>query len=201
MVDEHKFFEVTITNAVDTQSVGEGFIDNRKPTSFSSYPTTKDLSVDKERANMRWEEIVKMILETGADDVLDVTWTGGDHDNPPTAVTFKVRYRGDQTVWMTDYVTDDTGKTVYGPQDTLQIAGTNGVTYTNASEAAVVERAIATALSQNAFTDQREIYDPSTAKWTNKFENVTAAPFGTGSTQSARMSSIEGVGAFTVTEV
>ena len=207
MSNEFKFFEVVLPNNVDTAATGEGFIDSRNPDSFSSLPSTLANSTNKERANMRWAEIVKMLQETGSSDVIDVVETGGDENTAPTSITFKIKYRGEQTVWLYDLVTDLSARTVYGPQSTLQIASQQGYTYTDASEEAVIERAIATALSQNQYTDSREIYDPTESgmpaspRYTDKFVTVTVSPLGTGASQSARMTNIEGVSQFTVTRL
>ena len=147
-----KWFRVVLDDAVDTAAVGEGFVDDRTPTEFSgSLPSTLLLSLDKERANMRWQEIVRMLLETGSRDVTSVDKTGGDEDSPPTVISFTVGQDETQVVWMHDLVTDPTGATVYGP------ASVGG----SVTELLVIERAIATALSQVAFTDSRQVYNPT----------------------------------------
>ncbi|MCK4501335.1 hypothetical protein KAU11_12615 [Candidatus Babeliales bacterium] len=204
-MSEFKFFRVTIPVAVDTLIVGEGFIDDKASQEFATKPTLDADGILKEQANMRWEEIIKMIQETGASDIQSIDVTTGDRNNAniePTVITFTVKYGADQIVWMYDLVTDNTGQTVYGPAS-LAIAGKTGVTYTSATELEVIERAVATALSHDAFTDQREIW-VSTLKGgstRSKFDAITVAPFGTGADHAAKMASVEGVVTFTVTQL
>lgn len=204
-MSEYKFFRITMPVAVDTAVVGEGFIDDKPEKEFATLPTSIANAALKEQANMRWSEVVKMLQETGSIDVQSILVTTSDRDNSnvaPTQIEFTVKYGADQIVWMHDYVTDASGNTVYGPAD-LAIANSSGVTYTTATEIAVIERAIATALSQDAYTDQREVYDPTlttglAVKFANQFKAITVSPFGTGGTQALRMASVEGVGTFTV---
>lgn len=205
-MSEYKYFRVVLPNAVDTAAVGEGFIDDKPEKNFDTLPSSDANATLKEQANMRWEEILKQLKETGAVDVQSVLVTTGDRDDAnitPTQIEFTVKYLSEQIVWMYDLVTDDTGNTVYGPQS-LAIANTGGVTYTTATEAAVIERAVATALSQDSYTDQREVYDPTTTvggavSFPNQFKSIAVSPLGTGADHAARMANIEGVGGFTVT--
>ena len=206
---EFKYFRVVLPVAVDTATVGEGFIDDKEAEEFSTLPTTIANSTLKEQANMRWEEILKMLKETGAIDVQSIAVTTGDRDAgdvAPTQMAFTVKYGADQIVWMHDLVTDPAGLTVYGPAPLLSIANQPNHTYTNASEALVIERAIATALGQNSFTDEREVYNPTlnaagSTAFSNRFINVSVTFMGTGGTQALRMANIEGVGSFTVTQL
>lgn len=208
-MSEFKYFRVVLPNGVDTATVNEGFIDDKEAEEFSTLPTTDNFSEDKERANMRWEEIIKMIQETGAETVQDIDVTTSDRDDgdvAPTQIDFTVKYRADRIVYMYDLVTDPTGKTVYGPATSLQIAAQPGYTYTNATEAAVIERAIATALAQDTFTDLREVYDPTTTAggaiaFPQQFRTIQCTQLGTGASHAARMANIEGVGGFTVTQL
>lgn len=207
---EFKYFRVALPEAVDTAPLGtsEGFIDDKSAEEFSTLPTTDAFSETKERENMRWEEILKMLKETGAIDVQSITVTTGDRndgDVAPTVITFTVKYGSDQIVWMHDLVTDASGLTVFGPA-TLAIANQPGHTYTTATEVAVIERAIATALAQDTFTDNREVFDPTTTgggaiAFANQFRTITVAAMGTGGNHAVKMANIEGVGAFTVTQL
>lgn len=206
-MSEFKYFRITLPAAVDTAVIGEGFIDNKPEKNFSTLPTSKANAVLKEQGNMRWGEIVKMLQETGAVDVQSILVTTGDRNNAniaPTQIEMTVKYGANAVVWMYDLVTDGSGQTVYGPAE-MAIANSKGVTYTTATELAVVERAVASALSQNAYTDPREIFDPTLAvgviAFANPFIDVTVAPFGAGGTHVLRMASVEGVGTFTVTQL
>jgi len=210
---EFKYFRIVLPVAVDTATVGEGFIDNKEAEEFSTLPTIDANSELKERANMRWEEILKMLKETGAIDVQSIAVTTTDRndgDVAPTQLDFTVKYGADQIVWINDLVTDPTGLTVYGPanggDNDLSIANQPGHTYTDVTEAAVIERAIATALAQDTFTDPREIFDPSTGAggaiaFPNQFRTLACAALGTGADQDARMQNIEAQGTFTVTQL
>ncbi len=151
---EFKYFRVVIPDAIDsaTPATAEGYIDDKDAEEFSTLPTTIANSTLKEQANIRWEEILKMLQETGALDVQSIAITTLDRDDgdvEPTQVAFSVKYGADQIVWMHDLVTDATGLTVYGPA-LLAIANQPDHTYTTATEAAVIERAIATALARGA---------------------------------------------------
>jgi len=204
-MSEFKFFRVTIPVAVDTAAVAEGFIDDKQSQEFTTKPTLDADGILKEQANMRWEEVIKMVQETGSTDIQSIDVTTGDRNDAniePTVIAFTIKYGADQLVWMHDLVSDDTGQTVYGPA-TLAIAGKAGVTYTTATELEVIERAVATALSGDAFTDQREIWVSTLVAGSprSKFDAVTVTPFGVGATQALRMASVEGVGTFTVTQL
>ena len=212
---EFKYFRVVLDDAVDTAGldVTEGFVDDKSAEEYATLPSTDDFSEAKERENMRWEEILKMLKETGAVDVQSILVTTGDRDDADvtaTVIAFTVKYGALQIVWMHDLVTDATGLTVYGPanggDNDLSIANAPGHTYTDATEALVIERAIATALSQDSFTDPREVFDPTLTgggaiAFPNQFRNITCAFMGTGGDQATRMADIEGVGAFTVTQL
>lgn len=206
-MSEFKYFRIVLPVAVDTATVGEGFIDDKPEKNFTTLPTTKANAILKEQANARWGEIVKMMQETGSIDVQSIEVTTGDRNNAnitPTQIEMTIKYGADSIVWMYDLVTDPTGQTVYGPAD-MAIANTKGVTYATATELEVIERAVATAISQDTYTDSREIYDPTAVvglvKFANQFVDITVQPFGTGATQILRMASVEGVGTFTVTQL
>jgi len=153
-VAEFKYFRVVIPNAIDssTPAVVEGYIDDKEAEEFSTLPSTVATSTLKEQANIRWQEIIKMLQETGALDVQSIvisTTDRNDGDVTPTQVAFTVKYNADQIVWMHDLITDATGRTVFGPA-LLAIANQPNHTYTTATEVAVIERAVATALSRGA---------------------------------------------------
>ena len=200
---EYKVFEVTIPVAVDTEAVAEGFIDDKKSEEFATQPTSVTEATLKEQANMRWEEILKAMKDIFQDAIVDIVVTTGDRDDAdvaPTVMAFKIRFMSTQPVWMYDLVTDPTGLTIYGPAE-ANLVSRPGFTYTTATELLVIERAIATALSQDAFTDPREVVDNALTRYSNVFIDVTVAPFGTGGTHALRMASVEGVGTLTVAQL
>lgn len=208
MTSEFKFFRVVLPNTVDTAAVGEGFVDDRNVESFGTLPASLANSLNKERANVRWEEILKALQESGSLGVSDIVKTGGTVDAAPTQIEFTVKYESEKVVWIHDLVTDPTGKTVYGPSSDLDIVGsTRNETFTNATEAAVIERAVATALSQPTFSDSREVIDPTTSgtppapRYVNTFQTVSVTQLGTGGTHALRMANIEGVAGLTVTQL
>lgn len=196
----NKYFRVTIPAAVDTETVGDGFIDDRKASdnSFTQNSTTNALSLLKATANLRWEKIVDALHDTGADAIVDIDKTGGDEDNAPTVIAFTVVYNEGEVVHMYDLVTDTTGNTIYGPANS-NLSDLHTVTV--ATEPAVIERAIATTLSRDEYKYRREILTPDKAKNTRTIDDVTVKAFGTGLTHALRMASIEAVGTFTVTQL
>lgn len=189
-----KYFEVTLDDAIDTAVVGEGFVDSRKAEDFDTLPSTLALSQDKARANLRWQQVIESLLESGAVDVIDITPTGGSQDTPPTDIIFKVVYESDKTVFIYDLISDTTGATIYGPGDF-----TGGET-----ELQTIERTIANALAV-PITRPRMVYDPTLLGGKNtitkKFEDVIITALGTGATDINKRDNIEAQGAFTVTSV
>jgi hypothetical protein len=189
---------------------GEGYIDDKKPEEFDivgSPPANDTAVIDKLRANIRWELILQFLKETGAVDVTDVVVTTADRDDvnvDPTQLAFTVQYRADQVVWMHDLITAPSGLTVYGPATTLQIANQPGVTYTNATEVAVIERAVASALVRDKTVSREHPLNENVSTeigFAGQWKTITVAAFGTGATPVLRMANIESVGTFTVTQL
>ena len=163
----------------------------------------------KEKANARWEEILKALQETGAFGVSDITYTGGTESSAPTQIDFTVSYRSEQVVFIHDLINDATGNTVYGPSTNLDIVGSQ-LTYVNATEEAVVERAVATALSRGTYRDSRELVvtvptaggsDPDVVRFSNRFLPVQVTQFGGSGNAATRLSNVEGAAGFTVTQL
>ena len=200
MAKEYKFFEVTIPVAVDTAAIGEGFIDNRDVLSFGTMPSTTALSLDKERANARYESIIKELGLYGNENVIDVIVAGGDQDNPPTEIKFKVKFHNDKVVYYYDRINDPTMKTVVGPASELDKVGINS-TVVNMTEEDVIKRIVATALAQDSYDNYRDYYDIAVPKNIHKFGPITVSPLGTGVTAAARLADIEGVATFTVVAI
>lgn len=182
-----KYFQIVLDDALDSAATGEGFIDPREATdaAFSgTLPSTLALSRDKARANLRWQQVVEALQESGAVDVLDIVETGGSEDTPPTAITFKVVYESDKLVQVYDLITDTSGATLFGP--TGLGAGE--------TEIQAIERAITNALAVPV-TKPRFVFDPTLLGGKNtitkKFEEVAAATLATGASDSARRDDLE----------
>lgn len=196
---EFKHFRVVLPDAVDSNSVGEGFIDSRRTRAFASLPTTFALSQDKERAFIRWAAILDGLkLDTSPVSITDIVETGGNQDSAPSQIDFTVTYKEEDVVYMWDLVA--TGSPIYGPS---LVGGT-------ATEVEVIERMIANALAR-ANVDTPDIFDPtatagygvpvgaSGVRRPIRVEDLTAAALGTGGDVEARRDDIESIGAFTVT--
>lgn len=198
---EFKHFRVVLPVAVDTATIGEGFIDSRRTRAFSSLPTTFSLSQDKERAFIRWAAILDGLkLDTSPVSVTDIVETGGSQDSAPSQIDFTVTYKEDDVVYMWDLVAS--GSPIYGPSS---VGGT-------ATEVQVIERIIANALAR-ANVDTPDIFDPTTTapfgsdntgigvRRVIRIEDLTAAALGTGGDVETRRDNIEAQGSFTVTQL
>ena len=82
-----------------TVSIGalvSGHVDHTTPEQYgalSDFPTTKILSLVKERANMRWEEIIRQVSVTIQPlQISGVVATGADEDTEATAFDFTLAY-------------------------------------------------------------------------------------------------------------
>ncbi len=198
---EFKHFRVVLPDAVDTNTVGEGFIDSRRSRAFAGLPTTLALSQDKERAFVRWAAILDGLkVDSSPVGVTDIVHTGGSQDNAPSQIDFTVTYLEEQVVYMYDLVATDSP--IYGP---ASVDPESVIT-----EVLVIERIIANALARDN-VDTPDVFDPTTTvpfgsdnsavgvRRVIQIEDLTAAALGTGATVLARRDNIETVGAFTVT--
>ena len=74
----------------------DGHVDNTTPEEYGaqgSFPSTNDLSFEKERANMRYEEIIRQVSENISPlQIAEVVATGADEDNPATQFEFTLSY-------------------------------------------------------------------------------------------------------------
>lgn len=82
-----------------TVSIGAlagGHVDHTTPEQYgalSDFPTTKILSLEKESANMRWEEIIRQVSATIQPlQISGVVATGADEDTEATAFDFTLAY-------------------------------------------------------------------------------------------------------------
>lgn len=200
---EFKHFRIVLPNAVDTQAVGEGFIDSRRGRAFAGLPTTFAFSQNKERAFIRWESILHgLAIDSSPVSITDIVETGGSEDNAPSQIDFTVTYKSDDVVYMWDLVA--TGSPIYGPAD---VDPESVIT-----EILVIERIIANALARDNVTVP-DVFDPtatagygtpagaSGVRRVIRVENLTAAALGTGATVLARRDSIENQSGFTVTQL
>lgn len=98
MAIEDTFIPVHYHVTIDLAGLGgaapaDGFIDNLSPSEYSGFPTTTALSEAKERANIRWEEIIR---QTSRDispiRVLDTIATGADQDTEASEMSFTLVY-------------------------------------------------------------------------------------------------------------
>lgn len=81
---------------VNIGALTSGHVDHTTPEQYavtSAFPSTKVLSLVKERANMRWEEIIRQISETIQPlQISGVVATGADENTEATAFDFTVAY-------------------------------------------------------------------------------------------------------------
>lgn len=71
----------------------DGFIDEQKGEEYNPFPTTDDLGLAKERANMRYLEIIQQVSTAISPvHVLDIVKPGADGDNEATAYEFTLVY-------------------------------------------------------------------------------------------------------------
>ncbi len=198
---EFKHFRVVLPDAIDTDTVGEGFIDSRRSRAFAGLPTTFVLSQDKERAFIRWAAILHGLnVDSSPVSVTDIVHTGGSEDNAPSQIDFTITYPAEQVVYMYDLVA--AGEPIYGPADVDP-----GSVIT---EVLVIERIIANALAR-ANVDTPDTFDPTTTapfgsdnstigvRRVIRIENLTAAALGSGGDIETRRDDIEAEVAFTVT--
>lgn len=74
-------------------SPADGFIDHQNPESFNSFPSTLADSEKKERANMRWESILRQTSTTISPVfVQGIVATGSDEDTDATEFSFTLGY-------------------------------------------------------------------------------------------------------------
>lgn len=81
----------------------DGFVDHTKPEEYSAFPTNNTLSLQKERANMRWEEVVRQVSEKISPVyVLEIEATGADQDNPATLFSVTFGYDREEYIFTED---------------------------------------------------------------------------------------------------
>jgi len=110
------------------------------------YPTTLANSQAKERANMRWNQMVSELEENATPNLLgNIVRTGNIANVAPTSVTFTVGYERPDTVYTVALPTEPDAGTVY--------VGTNAI-----------KRQVARALT-NTLISNRKVFDPTMANY------------------------------------
>lgn len=93
---EINYYTVSIAALTGGAAPDDGHVDHTTPEEYGTttgFPTTKLLSLTKERANMRWEAILRQIsMEIQPLQVSSVVATGATKDAPATAFEFTVAY-------------------------------------------------------------------------------------------------------------
>ncbi|NJO61090.1 MAG: hypothetical protein HC836_23350 [Richelia sp. RM2_1_2] len=117
------YFAVEIATPGVLAAPADGFIDDLSPENYAvnpidptanpratgSYPTTKILSLAKERANMRWEEILTQCsLTIQPTQQLYVSATGATHNAEATTMSFVLKYDRPEYVATEDELTPGT---------------------------------------------------------------------------------------------
>lgn len=111
---ELSYFRVAIdTSALTgTATTGDGAVDNTTPEEYgatSGFPATQDLSFDKERGNMRWEECLIHCSEVIQPVFVSaIVNTAGDEDTEPTQFDFTVAYDRPEFLSTADEVSPPT---------------------------------------------------------------------------------------------
>jgi len=86
------YFDIAITS-LTAAAPADGFVDNKNPEDYVALPASEILSDAKERANMRYEAIVRYISENISPlSTTNHVATGADVDTEATDFTFRVSY-------------------------------------------------------------------------------------------------------------
>ncbi len=93
---EINYYTVTVGALTGGAAPDDGHVDHTTPEEYGAttgFPATKLLSLTKERANMRWEAILRQVsLEIQPLQISSVVATGADEDTPATSVEFTLAY-------------------------------------------------------------------------------------------------------------
>jgi len=80
-------------------SPADGFIDEQRGEEYDPFPSTNDLGLAKERANMRYLEIIQQVSTAiSPTHVLEIVKPGADGDNEATAYEFTLVYDREEYV-------------------------------------------------------------------------------------------------------
>ena len=93
---EINYYTVTIGALTGGAAPNDGHVDNTTPEQYGAttgFPSTNALSYEKERANMRYEAILRQVSENIQPlQVSGVVATGADQDNPAISFVFTLAY-------------------------------------------------------------------------------------------------------------
>lgn len=132
------WYHITITNLTGAEP-DNGFVDHQNPQDFSDFPSTLDLSEAKERARMRYEEILRQLSLTHTiSRTMNIVATGSDEDTEATDFQITIQY--DRPEYIATEDEDNPG---------IILEGEDAVT-----------RFVARALIVDIISN-REIYDPT----------------------------------------
>ena len=164
---EFNYFRVVITGIANGAAPANGGVDPKTPEEYgadSALPSTTALALEKERANMRWEEVLRQTsFEIQPVFLADVT-TNADEDNPGTNVSFTLVYDKKEYLRTEDELTP--GTFLNGDPLRETVSG-------NATD--VIQRYVARALNADIIQN-REIFDPDSLDNgnTDQYVEVTA---------------------------
>ncbi len=102
-------FRVEITSLIEPEE-GNGFVDNKTLEKYRTGETPSEASsldkaLEKERGNMRWNEIVQRVSTYIAPvRILDIVADGADANTAPTSVAFTLVYDREDYVYAHDDV-------------------------------------------------------------------------------------------------
>ncbi|MFA5489195.1 MAG: hypothetical protein WC284_08250 [Candidimonas sp.] len=97
--------EIDLSGYTGLTSPNDGTIDNTKPELYAAdggtYPSTKNNSLAKERANIRWQEILRRVSENISPISVTQIVKGGspDNDTPPTSIDFTLGYDREEYIF------------------------------------------------------------------------------------------------------
>ena len=137
--------------------LASGHVDHITPENYPAFATNKVLSLVKERANMRWEEIIRQISETIQPlQISGVVATGADENTEATAFDFTVAY--DRVEYLR--TEDELNPGIY-------LEGADAIKRW-------VERALTTEITSNRFIHNPDVVPTTTIKTGPAIESVTA---------------------------
>ena len=129
-----RYFTVEIAGDVDHYTPADHVAEN---TAANALPTTKAASLIKERAHMRWKAIAMMLGERHVPVVRDLVGTGRGDDVPATSLDFVVSYDREDYIITFD---EENSDIPMGPASAFNPGWTDGVEFTEATEAEVIQR-------------------------------------------------------------
>ena len=149
-----RYFTVEIAGDVDHYTPADHVAEN---TAANALPTTKAASLIKERAHMRWKAIAMMLGERHVPVVRDLVGTGRGDDVPATSLDFVVSYDREDYIITFD---EENSDIPMGPASAFNPGWTDGVEFTEATEAEVIQRYISRIIIRT-WVEKRQIYDPT----------------------------------------